>query len=309
VSKITILLATYNGEKYIEPMIDSILNQSFTDWTLVLSDDGSKDKTTQVLDRYAQNYPEKILHYRSGIRFGCAQNHFMHLLSKFHESPYIMFCDQDDVWHKNKIEVTYNKMLETENDPTKPVLIHTDLRVVDGNLNEISPSFCRLSNLNGNKISLNNLLVQNVVTGCTVMLNKSLAELADLKTDSRVMMHDWWLAILAAACGKIDFLDEATIDYRQHGNNSVGASDNHSLVNIFNKIKSNKMRKTLKNAAIQAGLFLECFEDVLSEDTKRIIKDFSSTQHLGVLGRDIIYIKHKLLRQGFFSIVIQLLGL
>ncbi len=309
-SKITILLATYNGELYISQMIESIVKQTFTDWTLILSDDGSTDRTVEILDDYAKKYPENIIHYRSGKKFGCAQKHFMHLLSIFHNTPYIMFCDQDDVWHSDKIDLTMSLMNKIEDDVNKPVMIHTDLRVVDKNLDEISPSFCKSTGIDGNRTSLTNLLVQNVVTGCTMMINNTLANLAcrDI-ADGAMLMHDWWLALLATACGKVGFLNKPTIDYRQHGNNSVGASDNHSFVTVFNKLKSNKMRKTLTNAAVQAGHFLNCYDDILSNKNKKILSDFYSTHNKCFLKRDLIYIKHKLFRKGFFSIIIQLLGL
>lgn len=169
---VCILLATYNGEKYIGEMIDSILNQDYENFVIVLSDDASSDSTPEILEEYAQRYSQKVNLYHSGMHFGCAQKHFMHLLRQFSDYSHIMFCDQDDIWHKDKISKTMKKMVELEKDHdiSVPILVHTDLRVVDSNLNEIAPSFCKYSNLNGNRLAVNQLLVQNVVTGCTVMI-------------------------------------------------------------------------------------------------------------------------------------------
>ena len=143
--KITILLAAYNGAQYIDQMIQSIQAQTATNWRLILSDDNSEDGTPEILERYAQEDSGRIVHYRSGQRFGCAQRHFMHLLEKFHDSEYIMFCDQDDVWHADKIFKTMNKMKQIETSG-KPAMVHTDLRVVDNRLEMIDPSFMHFPN-------------------------------------------------------------------------------------------------------------------------------------------------------------------
>lgn len=138
--KILILLAAYRGTHYVGEQIESILAQDCDDWRLVLSDDG--DFTEDILDGYAERYPEKIVRYRSGLRFGSAKAHFMHLISHFSErAPYIMLSDQDDIWHKDKARRTLSLMKKTETDFNGPILVHTDLRVVDASLHEISPSF------------------------------------------------------------------------------------------------------------------------------------------------------------------------
>ena len=103
---VLILLATHNGESYIRPMIDSVLAQDHADLRIIVSDDNSTDGTPAILTEYANTHPDKITHYRSDKRFGSAQKHFMHLLEQFHDQPYIMFCDQDDVWHTDKVEKT-----------------------------------------------------------------------------------------------------------------------------------------------------------------------------------------------------------
>ena len=306
---VTILLASYNGEKFLPEMIDSVLNQDYENIRLVLSDDNSKDSSLEILEKYAKENPERVIHYRSGQRFGCAQKHFMHLLMNFYDSDYIMFCDQDDVWHKNKVRITLEKMKELEQEQAIPVLIHTDLRVVDGELKEISPSFCKHSGLSGDRVELNNLLVQNVVTGCTVMINRALAELGvKHEITDAVMMHDWWLALIASAFGKIGFATEPTIDYRQHGNNSVGAKNVYSPSYIISRLKAGRMKKSLSEAAGQAQEFFNCFGDDLSPQQKKMVQDFAKTRKANLFVRDKIYIKHKLYKNGLARILAQLLG-
>lgn len=121
-------------------------------------------------------------------------------------------------------------------------------------------------------------------------------------------MHDWWLALLASAVGKTGFLAEATIDYRQHGNNSVGAKNVRSLSYLWGRLCSQNMREALKGAAGQAEVFRRCYEDLLDEEQKRLLEAFASTQNAGLLRRDRIYLKYGLLKKGVIRKTAQLLG-
>lgn len=303
-----ILLAAYNGQKYIGEMIDSVLSQDYTDWHLVLSDDSSSDNTFSVLESYAEKYPEKITHYKSGKRFGNAQNHFMHLLERYADAPYIMFCDQDDVWHKDKISKTLAKMKEIEKDPAVPAMVHTDLRVVDGDLNVISESFCEYSKLNGHRLKLNLLLAQNVVTGCTMMLNGALARKASQTSSGKdMLMHDWWLALIASVYGQTGFLDEATIDYRQHGDNVVGAKNIRSVGYILRKIAGNEARQAIKQTFAQAKALYDCFGDSINADEKEILKQYASLEGDGWLKRRCKYIKYGFYKCGFIRVIGQMI--
>ena len=175
--KVYILMATYNGEKYLKEQIDSILNQTYKNWRLIIHDDNSTDNTLNLIKEYVEKYPEKIILIDDDISTGGAKENFAYLLNKIDDNfDYIMFSDQDDVWFENKIELTLNKMIETERKYSKkPILVHTDLKVVDENLNVIAESMIRYQ-----KIDINNqkyikfLALENVVTGCTVMINKYL---------------------------------------------------------------------------------------------------------------------------------------
>ena len=307
---VLILLATYNGESYIRPMIDSLLLQDHADLRIILSDDNSQDGTVSILDEYAIAHPDKITHYQSGQRFGSAQKHFMHLLEQFHDAPYIMFCDQDDIWHSDKVSKTLALMKSIETDSATPSMVHTDLRVVDGALQEISPSFCAHSAIDGSRLALNQLLVQNVVTGCTMMLNRRLAKMVCKHYDSEAMlMHDWWIALLASACGKVAFLDEATIDYRQHGKNSVGAKNVYSPAYLLKRLQSNRMRKALADAAGQAEAFAKCYREWLSIPQQELVVAFAKTRNASLFVRNHIYSQYDLKKYGFIRIVSQYLGL
>ncbi len=203
-ANVQILLTTYNGEKYLQTQLDSIRAQTYGDWHLVISDDGSSDATLAIAQRFCQAHPNQVTIARSGRRFGGAKGHFMWLLESFGDAPYVMFCDQDARWHPDKIEKPLTAMTAAEGDGSLPVLVYTDLRVVDERLNCIAPSFMAASCLDGRNVTLQRLLTQNTVTGCTTMINRSMTRLACLcGYDERMLMHDWWLGLLEAAAGKL----------------------------------------------------------------------------------------------------------
>ena len=268
-AKVTILLAAYKGNEFAGTQIDSILAQDCGDWQLILSDDG--EETADLLESYAAAYPEKIRHIRSGQRFGSAQKHFLYLLAHCGlETPYVMFSDQDDVWHADKVRKTLAVMEAAESDPDEPVLVHTDLKVVDGNLTEIAPSFLAFSKIDGTRLAFNELLVQNVVTGCTMMINHALAVLAvRAENVPQMMMHDWWLALLASAFGKIAFLPEATMDYRQHGKNQVGAKNAGSLGYLLSRLNGSYVTAMRDGTAVQAAAFLKLYGDKMSPEQQK----------------------------------------
>lgn len=260
---IDILLATYNGEKYIEEQIESLLCQTYKSWHLIVGDDCSNDRTVDILRKYKNLYPDKIEIHVNKVPSGGAKHNFYNLMTRA-RSNYIMFCDQDDVWVEDKIEVTLNKMMSAEekygND--MPLLVHSDLCVVDKNLNVINPSMFEMQGMDYRKDKLNHLLVSNIVTGCTMMINRSLLELAYVKPRFFVM-HDMWLALLASAFGKIMFINKPLILYRQHGSNSIGAKNIHSLNYIICKLESiNLVRENLNIQYKQASELLSMYESI-----------------------------------------------
>ena len=285
--KVTILLAAYKGAAYVGAQIESILAQDCDDWFLILSDDG--EDTADVLDFYARSHPDRIAHHRSGQRFGSAQKHFMYLISRFGgEAPYTMCADQDDIWHPDKVRRTLEAMEAAEKQAGGqiPLLVHTDLRVVDGDLQEIDPSFMHFSKIDGSRLAFHQLLVQNVVTGCTMMMNRPLAALAArAENETHMLMHDWWIALIASALGKAVFLPEATMDYRQHGRNVVGAKNAGSLSYMMGRLKGNYARKMRDDSIAQTKAFLACYETELSDKQKKTCRAFISLTDQGRLGR------------------------
>lgn len=257
--KIAILMATYNGEKYICQQIDSILSQTCKDWELYIHDDGSTDNTIAVVESYVEKYPNKI-HLIDGKSTGGAKYNFFYMFGQV-EAPYYMTCDQDDVWLDKKIELTYDKMLTIENKADVPCLVYTELRVVDSELNTIADTMSGYQSLDCHKRTINQFILQNSVTGCTMMVNRALRDKMLRITDiDNTIMHDWWAALVAAQFGKTAFIDEATILYRQHGDNSLGALGINKLSYIVRRVWQKKqIQESMRLGRLQAREFAKTY--------------------------------------------------
>lgn len=221
---IDILMATYNGQRFVGEQIESIQGQTCADWRLLVSDDCSTDKTLDVVRRYAAA-DGRIQVVSQGVRHGGAKANFFSLMDKS-TAPYVMFCDQDDVWLPRKVEKTFEAMRKIEGSASAdvPLLVFTDMKVVDGDLNVIAESFDRFSSIDPSRNAFPHVVAQPIASGCTMMVNAAARDLALKAPDtSDVILHDQWLTLLASAFGRIAYVDEPTSLYRQHGSNEIGA--------------------------------------------------------------------------------------
>lgn len=278
---LTILMATYNGGKFIEAQLDSLLAQSFAGWRLWIRDDGSSDDTVEIIRRFVAQDERVQLLPADGTRRGAAMS-FSHLMARFaEESEYTMFCDQDDVWQPDKIAVTLAKMREMEArcGAQTPILVHTNLSVADCDLNLLPPTFWHYQGLNPEIRSLNRLLVQNNVTGCTVMTNRALAKLAG-HLPPQAIMHDWWLALVAAAFGEIGYVARATMLYRQHGGNDTGAK-RYGIAQVLHHMKRGvaPMSASLLKTQRQAGALLERHAAALAPAQRLLLETYAGLAH------------------------------
>ena len=229
--RVAIVLATYNGEEFLGAQLDSLLNQQYADFIIIARDDGSRDTTLAILQHHARAHPEKFRLLDDGGRNLGASASFSTLIEYVlgHkealglEQAYIMCCDQDDVWHPNKIGKSIQTMLALEaKHPHRACLVHSDLRVIDEQGVELAPSFFAYQGIRPHKHSFARLLVSNSVTGCTILMNEKLATLAS-PIPTQAIMHDWWLALVTSSIGHLQPIDEPLMDYRQHQNNTLGA--------------------------------------------------------------------------------------
>lgn len=298
---VDILMATYNGEKYIKEQIESILNQTYQDWILYIRDDGSKDNTLSIIKSYIDSYPNKIYLVETGKKNMGAKLNFSELM-KNSKSDYCMFCDQDDVWNKDKIEVTLNRMLEEEGTHGKnmPILVHTDLMVVDDKLNVIDKSFFNYIGINYKFNSTVDLVFFNTVTGCTMMINKALSDsIKFIPKESH--MHDHWIAMVASYIGKISTINSPTIMYRQHSNNTLGAVRNSTNFNIIKIIRRKKIYiKSLKEKINTVKILYNEFSDksIKNSNSKKVY-DLISLEDKNFFNKKFILIKNNLFVNKF----------
>ena len=221
---INILLSTFNGAKYLAQQLDSILAQSYSDWRLLVRDDGSTDNTRTILQSYSTKDP-RISIIQDGENVG-AMRSFERLLTQHSEAAYYAFCDQDDVWEPDKLSLSLDAMHQAEQQyPNKPIVIHTDLKVVDSQLKLLAPSFWQYSNLRPDLLDthLRYLAISNSVTGCTMLFNQH-ARTCALPFSNKAYMHDAWIALQVKRSGGILIpLYQTPIAYRQHQDNALGA--------------------------------------------------------------------------------------
>ena len=215
--KINILMSTYNGEQFLAEQIKSIQKQIVKDWILYIRDDGSSDRTPEIIQQYAQK-DSRIIFINADNRenFGVIKNFYT--LLKHSKADYYFFSDQDDIWLEDKLAVTLAEAEKYSND--KPLLVYTDLKIVDRELNVLHESMIKTQSDHANT-KLVQELTENTVTGGTAMINHALAEL--WTTTDNLLMHDWYLALIASALGHLVYLDYPTELYRQHDANVLGA--------------------------------------------------------------------------------------
>lgn len=247
--KALILLSTYNGEKYLAAQLDSLIAQTHTDWHLLIRDDGSTDSTLAIINRYTEADPRiQFCPDMLGNQRIIKSYSLLMEQAKLRDEEVVFFTDQDDIWLAHKIAVTITELIRLRelHGGDKPLLVHTDLSVVDVDLQQIHPSFIAYEGLTRNVDQpLQTLLMNNYVTGCTMAINRPLLQIAT-PIPPDVFMHDWWCALCAATFGYIGFVDEATILYRQHGGNSIGASGQKNKLKELKQVKPAVIRR-LKN--------------------------------------------------------------
>jgi glycosyltransferase involved in cell wall biosynthesis len=274
--RVAILLSTYNGEKFVLEQLKSLFGQSYENFLVVTRDDGSTDKTLQLLEEQAEKHPTKLILLPADNKNLGARDSFSKLIEFVLENKttlgtnkaYMMFCDQDDIWFEEKVETQVAAIIKIEAEhPGLPVLVHTDLQVVSENTAPIAESLIKFQGLEIERNRFPHLVISNLVTGCTALINEELAEIA-VPVSNEAIMHDWWMALVASAFGKLIFLDQPLVHYRQHGNNTIGAKEyvgiNPLSRSFYDRLFSPRPNKHLYEVAIQATAFRKQFANKLS---------------------------------------------
>ena len=307
---IQILLATHNGSRYLAAFLESLLAQDCQGWCLLVRDDCSTDNTSDLLHQYGARFGEKlrILPDSGRSNLGVVGN-FSRLLAAS-TAPYVMFADQDDIWHPDKISLTLKSMLrrEAELGNGRPILVHTDLAVVDEKLQTVAPSYWKYQGLIPSRgHSLGHMLVENIVWGCTSMLNRALVDLTgEIPREAR--FHDWWISLVAAAFGDIESLPMQTIAWRRHGAND---SEITKLPEVVRRAVTgmpdmiDRLARLLESSRPRVRLFLERYGDRLKPDQIAAVEAFLDLPTLGLLARRRAVLQHRL----FFTSRLRTAGL
>ncbi|HGD0413073.1 TPA: glycosyltransferase family 2 protein [Streptococcus agalactiae] len=269
--KVNILMATYNGEKFLAQQIESIQKQTFKEWNLLIRDDGSSDKTCDIIRNFtAKDSRIRFINENEHHNLGVVKSFFT--LVNYEVADFYFFSDQDDVWLPEKLSVSLEAAKHKASDV--PLLVYTDLKVVNQELNILQDSMIRAQSHHANTTLLPEL-TENTVTGGTMMINHALAE--KWFTPNDILMHDWFLALLAASLGEIIYLDLPTQLYRQHDNNVLGARTMDKRFKILRegpKSIFTRYWKLIHDSQKQASLIVDKYGDIMTANDLELIKCF-----------------------------------
>jgi len=246
---VSVALCTFNGALYLREQLASLLQQTLPPTELVLSDDGSSDSSVSIVMEFAKAVGMRLIVAPTHTQLGVTHN-FNRALSLCSQQ-YVALSDQDDVWLPSKLATALAAMHEGEAryGTSCPLLVHTDLTVVSADLHHIRSSFMRSEGLYNPSPheALTILLTQNFATGCTMLANRALLDCA-LPIPKEAIVHDWWLALVAASCGHVLYVDQPTIMYRQHGSNAIG---------MRTSTRAASLKRILKHILVHPASYLE----------------------------------------------------
>lgn len=295
--KVNILMSTYNGQKFLAEQIRSIQEQSYTDWTLFIRDDGSSDNTKEILKDFEhQDSRIHLIDSDKSDNLGVIKS--FHKLVNHDRADYYFFSDQDDVWLPNKLELSLKEAQNYLAD--LPLMVYMDLKVVNQDLEIMTESMVKSQSHHANT-ELVQELTENTVTGGVAMINNALAEMWQ-ETDD-ILMHDWYLALLASAFGNLVFIDQPGELYRQHSDNVLGA---RTLSKRFKKwIRPHILFAVywdlIKNSQKQARHLLQM---PLSQSNRELIEAFVTIMDKSMLERFRILRKYGLRKNKAFHTLV-----
>lgn len=272
-TKVLILLSTYNGEKYLSEMINSILDQEGIEPIILVRDDGSTDRTVEILKNFTLKF--RNIDYIEGENLGVIKS-FFHLMNeaivRYQDMDYFAFCDQDDIWHKDKLKVAIKILASYKED--KPSLYISSFQMVDENLH-----FITTDKLHPN-LSLEGAFASNCATGCTMVFNKTLLEKTLISDCDDILMHDYWMYLVCLLSNGYVYYDETPhIYYRQHANNVIGGKGDNFLSKWLTRI--NKMFLPGDNFKSKlANKLLKLYGDEISDEKREFLHNVANINSL-----------------------------
>jgi len=268
-SQVSVLLATYNGAEFLPEQLRSIESQTLPVARVTVRDDGSTDNTLSVLQEWAAGRAEA--HLLRGPRLGVARNFFALLSSPDKDSDFFAFSDQDDVWLPEKVEAGVGCLRRCNG--RVPLMYCSRLEYVDEELKHLG--YSRIPR----RLDFANALVENVATGCTVLLNRRARDMIVERLPERAFVHDWWCYLVVSAFGRVIYDSRPQVKYRQHGGNAIGGTSSVPRMvwrRLSRFIGADAGARLLSDQALD---FQRCFGGSLPPREKRILERF-----LGVRG-------------------------
>lgn len=276
---VAIVLSTYNGERFLRDQLNSLHCQTYKNIKIIVRDDGSKDGTCEILKCFSREHGNIDVLFERNIG---VVGSFLRLLDLVPpDVEFVALCDQDDVWHEDKIELAISYLGREE--PENPAMYCGALELVDENLNHISVVKQAIR-----KLSLENALVQNVATGCTTIINRAALRLVTGKkiAVNKIRMHDWWLYQVISAFGLVLFDDTPKIRYRQHGGNVIGSS---SGIKLWGKRIKRHLGANNRAIRCQAEELLRVYGSEMSRYNYRLVSEFLEETQVGSLVQRLSY--------------------
>ena len=291
--KIQVLLSSYNGENYLEEQLDSILKQELpagVELSILVRDDGSSDGTIGILSRYAQEHPEEVSYFL-GKNVGAIESFFHLVKSADTKADFFAFSDQDDIWHPKKVWRALTVLHREEKKEKKgfPMLYCCRPHLVDAQ-GKALPAGIRHQK---KRPDFGNALVENIVYGCSMVVNKSLLFLVQAHIPEYTIMHDWWFYLTATAFGRVLYDDRQWFDYRQHGNNEMGTRNNY-----LDEFKERFFRffKNRNRISQQLSEFLRLYGEELPKENRELVqKLLDGKKYLTVRGS--LFLDKRIFRQ------------
>jgi glycosyltransferase involved in cell wall biosynthesis len=266
VKRVQILMSSYNGEKYIEQQIESLLGQDHQNLEILIRDDGSKDKTVTIVEEFSAKFSN--LRLLKDKNKGVISSFFELVEKADDNADYFAFCDQDDVWKPSKVSRAVS-LLDKEN-PDIPLLYFSRLDLVDEQL-----QLLKKAPIPPRGIGFENALIQNVATGCTIFFNQKMRKLflSHIPNKDKVTMHDSWFYLLGSALGKVIYDEQSHLLYRQHSSNTLGMANN-KWKSAMVRYKTFKKEGKRKPYTQQTEEFYQLYKDMLTPKQCKLIEDF-----------------------------------
>lgn len=293
-----ILLSTHNGANWLPALLESLLQQTWQDWALLIRDDASSDGTAALLQAWQAQWPHKV------ASLECSQTHlgstasFSALVMRS-QADYLLFCDQDDIWLPRKIEKLMQHMQRSEAQygAATPLLVHADMTVVDAQQRVLADSFWQQRGFNLTQ-SRQAYLLQNTVSGCATLFNRA-AALAAFPVPAQAIQHDRWLALVCAWQGQVVAVSQVLVLYRQHEKNALGAAGlGWRVTQIHARVVAWSQ---------QTEAFLQRYGTHLTTPDYQRVAALARLQYLRAGARRLHIIRHRLFKAGVLANVALLL--